>query len=86
PAKAVYSASNKAVSDVDIKRTLGGDLYLALTEIDINNNNLINLRILIKPLINWIWIGSGLMVIGAILVLIAMVGRRQTVVRYGESG
>ena len=75
PAKAVYSASNQAVSEVDIRRTLGGDIYLALTEVDMTNN-LINLRVLIKPLINWIWIGSGLMVIGAVLALLPMLSRR----------
>ncbi|MHC5121013.1 MAG: heme lyase CcmF/NrfE family subunit, partial [Planctomycetota bacterium] len=79
PAKAVYSASNQSVSEVDIRRTLGGDLYLALTEMDLANER-INLRVLIKikPLINWIWIGSGLMVSGAVLALAAM-GRRRRV-------
>ena len=76
PAKAVYSASNQSVSEVDIRRTLGGDLYLALTEMDLADKR-INLRVLIKPLINWIWIGSGLMVMGAALALIAMGGRRR---------
>jgi cytochrome c-type biogenesis protein CcmF len=76
PAKAVYSASNQSVSEVDIRRTLGGDLYLALTEMDLANKR-INLRVLIKPLINWIWIGSGFMVIGATLALIATGGRRR---------
>jgi cytochrome c-type biogenesis protein CcmF len=85
PAKAVYAPSNQAVSEVDIRRTLGGDLYLALTEVDVKNN-MINLRVLIKPLINWIWIGSTLMVIGAVLVLIAMVSRQKPVIRNGESG
>jgi cytochrome c-type biogenesis protein CcmF len=75
PAKAVYSASNQSVSEVDIRRTLGGDLYLALTEMDLANQR-INLRALIKPLINWIWIGSGLMVTGAAVAFIAM-GRRR---------
>jgi cytochrome c-type biogenesis protein CcmF len=76
PAKAVYSASNQSVSEVDIRRTLGGDLYVALTELDMANKR-INLRVLIKPLINWIWIGSGLMVMGAALALVTMGGRRR---------
>ena len=68
PARAVYTASGKAVSEVDIHRTLAGDLYLALTDLD-SSSKLINLRILIKPLINWIWIGSTVMIVGAVLVL-----------------
>lgn len=70
PAKAVYRPSGKAVSEVDIRRTLGGDLYLALTQVD-TNTEMINMRVLIKPLINWIWIGSIIMVIGAALVMTA---------------
>ena len=73
----------KGIADSDdlelghIKRSLGGDLYLALTEIDINTK-LINLRVLIKPLINWIWIGSILMVLGSVFILIAFCGSAKT--------
>lgn len=70
PAKVIYNASGKVVSEVDIHRTLAGDLYLALTDLD-SSSKLINLRILIKPLINWIWIGSTVMILGTILVLIS---------------
>jgi len=69
PTRAVYTASGKAVSEVDVHRTLAGDLYLALTDLD-SSSKLINLRILIKPLINWIWIGSTVMILGTLLVLI----------------
>jgi cytochrome c-type biogenesis protein CcmF len=74
PAFAFYGGSDKRTSEVDIRRTLAGDLYLALTDVD-STTKLINLTIFIKPLINWIWIGSGLMVIGALLVFAAVVAR-----------
>ncbi len=70
PARAFYSASGKNVGEIDIRRTLAGDLYLALTEVD-NNQKLINLLIMIKPLINWIWIGSFVMVLGTLAVLLS---------------
>lgn len=70
PAKAFYGASKKNVSEIDIRRTLAGDLYLALTEVD-NSQKLINLHIMIKPLINWIWIGSFVMVLGTLAVLLS---------------
>ena len=75
PAKAYYSASKKNVSEIDIRRTLAGDLYLALTEVD-NSRKLINLHIMIKPLINWIWIGSFVMVLGTLAVLISSFKRK----------
>jgi cytochrome c-type biogenesis protein CcmF len=71
PAKAFYPSSNKWVSEIDVRRRLGGDLYLALTDADINQK-LINLRIMVKPLINWIWIGSTVMCVGAAMVLLAL--------------
>ncbi len=74
PALALYSQSGKRTSEVDIRRTLRSDLYVALTEVD-GGSRLINLTIFIKPLINWIWIGSALMVLGTALVLAAGLGR-----------
>ncbi|HEG43293.1 MAG TPA: heme lyase CcmF/NrfE family subunit [Phycisphaerales bacterium] len=75
PSKAVYAASKKAVSEVSIRRTLASDLYLALTDVN-HTNDLINLRILINPLINWIWIGGIVMVIGTSMVLTALYTRK----------
>jgi len=75
PAKAVYSASGKAVSEVDIRRTLREDLYLALTEVDAGSK-LINLRVMVKPLINWIWIGSIVVLLGTVVVLISFYKRK----------
>ncbi len=77
PALAFYGQSDKRTSEVDIRRTLAGDLYLALTEVD-TATRLINLTIFIKPLINWIWIGSGLMVLGTALVLATGLGRTRS--------
>ena len=71
PAKAVYSPSGKSVSEIDIRRTLAGDLYLAVTDVNVSAR-MINLRIMVKPLINWIWIGSGLMTAGAMTVIVAL--------------
>ena len=68
-------ASRKNVSEIDIRRTLAGDLYLALTEAD-NSQKLINLHIMIKPLINWIWIGSFVMVLGTVAVLLSSFKRK----------
>ncbi|MDH4203490.1 MAG: cytochrome c biogenesis protein CcsA [Phycisphaerae bacterium] len=76
PAKAVYSAGGKAVSEVDIRRTLGSDVYLALMDVDIASK-MINLRAMVKPLINWIWIGSTLMVMGAGIVILNLVVSRK---------
>jgi len=75
PAKAIYSASRQSISEVDVRRTLGSDLYLAIENID-SARGLISLRIMIKPLINWIWIGSFVMVLGTLMVLLSPYRRK----------
>jgi len=80
PSQAYYSRSDKRTSEVAIRRTLAYDLYLALTEVD-NTSGLINLNVLFKPLINWIWIGSIVSVLGVGLILISSYSRRTAVAR-----
>jgi len=76
PSIAFYNQSGKRTSEVDIRRTLAGDLYLAVTEVD-RAKELINLTVFVKPLINWIWIGSVLLVLGAGLVLASLFGNNR---------
>ena len=77
PSQSVYSDSGKRTSEVDIRRSLGGDLYLALNEADITNK-IINLNVMIKPLIDWIWIGCIVSIFGTILVLVSSYLRKKT--------
>ncbi len=85
PSQAYYSRSDKRTSEVDIKRTLTYDLYVALTMVD-GSRDLINLNILIKPLINWIWIGSVVSVLGATLVLISFYRRKTAPLQSEDKG
>lgn len=77
PSQAVYHDSGKRTSEVDIHRTLAGDLYLALADMDVKSE-LINLNVLVKPLVDWIWIGSIISMFGAVLVLISNYSRKTT--------
>jgi cytochrome c-type biogenesis protein CcmF len=83
PSQAVYGGSGKRTSEVDIDRTLARDLYIALTDLNVNSE-MINLHVLTKPLINWIWIGSIISVFGTILVLVSFYGRKTTDPRMKE--
>ena len=78
PAQAVYNITGKRTSEVDIRRTLACDLYLALTDVDADSQR-IGLQVLVKPLINWIWIGSCVMVLGTLAVLYALYQPKQRV-------
>ncbi|MFC1781338.1 heme lyase CcmF/NrfE family subunit [Planctomycetota bacterium] len=77
PSQAVYSDSGKRTSEVDIKRSLASDLYLALNEVDLTGE-IINLNVMVKPLINWIWIGCIVSVFGTIIVLTSFYQRRKS--------
>jgi cytochrome c-type biogenesis protein CcmF len=77
PAKAFYSTGDNSTSEVAIRRTLLSDFYVALVEVD-NNTELINLKILIKPLINWIWIGACVLLAGVVMVVFSLGGLWKT--------
>ena len=70
PSQAFYGPE-KSTKEVDIKRTLAYDFYVALEQFD-RSTQLINLVVLVKPLINWIWIGSMISILGTALVLISL--------------
>ncbi len=74
PSRAVYPASGQNTSEVDVRRTLAGDLYLALTYVDPRTEQ-IKLTAMVKPLINWIWIGSIISVLGTALVIVTIRSR-----------
>ncbi len=70
PSLVWHQRRDQTTSEVDVHRSLAGDLYLALLAVD-QQKQLINLRVLIKPLINWMWAGCIIMVGGAGLVLLS---------------
>ena len=80
PSRAFYTSSDKPTTEVDVRRTLASDLYAALLNVD-TRSELINLKVLIKPLINWIWIGSITSMLGVGLVLISFYRRKTTVAK-----
>ena len=69
PKRDIYSPK-RSYGDPHIHRTLAGDLYVALTGLE-RSGELIVIRILIKPLINWLWLGSIVMVLGCVLAILA---------------
>ena len=78
PSKAFYDKSEKPTSEVAIDRTLGRDVYIALDAVD-QTRGIARLKVLINPLINWIWLGSTISMLGTILVLISFYKKKQTV-------
>ncbi len=55
------------VTEVSLHSTLKEDLYVSL--IGLAEDGLASLQILISPLVSWIWVGSGLLFVGAMIAL-----------------
>src|SRR5262249_19699732 len=56
-------------SDLAIRRTLAEDLYLVLPQVDFSTQT-ITLQVVINPLVDWIWIGFGVLAVGTMIALL----------------
>ena len=69
PERRLYHASRQPTSRVDVRNRLGGDVYLVYAGQSSDGANPI-VQVYINPLVNWIWIGSFLLVLGTLVALI----------------
>jgi cytochrome c-type biogenesis protein CcmF len=85
--KRQYTNRNtQPMTEVGIQSILREDLYLILSAMNDTNGALnnqpgsqgIDLQVLIKPLVNWIWIGCFMLAIGTVIALWPSVDRRRT--------
>jgi cytochrome c-type biogenesis protein CcmF len=67
PEKRVYFVEQQPASIPSVYSTLGEDLYVVLTAIEPDGSA--TLKIYRNPLVNWIWIGGAVLVLGALLIL-----------------
>ncbi|TNF23095.1 MAG: heme lyase CcmF/NrfE family subunit [Rhodobacteraceae bacterium] len=70
PERRNYPVARSQTTESAIRHTLAGDLYAAISEPAAENTgNAWTLRILYEPLVNFIWIGSFMLVLGGALSL-----------------
>jgi len=69
PEKRVYAKSEdgQPTTEVALWRRLEHDVYLVLNNFE---GSTINLKIQINPLINWIWLGFGVLALGTFIVML----------------
>lgn len=60
-----YMLESPWVTEVAIRSNLKEDLYVILASLD--EDGLAAFQIVINPLVNWIWIGSGVMLMGTVI-------------------
>jgi cytochrome c-type biogenesis protein CcmF len=67
PAKRVYNRSGSVMTEASVRPSLFSDLYVSLGEPLNNELTTWAVRLYYKPFINWLWLGSLLMVVGGFL-------------------
>jgi cytochrome c-type biogenesis protein CcmF len=60
---------SEPTTEVALRRTITDDLYLVLAGYD-PQTQIAEFKIIINPLVNWIWLGVGIMLIGTIVALL----------------
>jgi cytochrome c-type biogenesis protein CcmF len=66
PEKSVYSGQNQPTTDVAIHTNFKEDLYVILAGYE---KDLATFKVLVNPLVVWIWIGGGIMVLGTLVIV-----------------
>ncbi len=67
PEKRFYTdQNNQPHSEVILKSSLNKDLYIVLGSVDVNTNRA-TIKIRINPMVNWVWIGTLFLIIGALI-------------------
>ncbi len=70
PAKWAYRRhENEPTTEVAIRRTPGEDLYAVLGGFDLADQS-VTLQLVVNPLVNWIWMGFGIMALGTGIALL----------------
>jgi len=67
PEKSLYRGQNQPTTDVAIHTNFKEDLYVILAGYD---KDLATFKVLVNPLVVWLWIGGGIMVLGTIVVVL----------------
>jgi len=68
PVKEYYPASDQTWTRVDLYSTLAGDVYVSLLGYT-DAGSSVTIRAEINPLVGWLWIGGGILVVGGLITL-----------------
>jgi cytochrome c-type biogenesis protein CcmF len=79
-----YRVSDQPVPTPDVKSSIKGDLYVNLMAFEANGANA-TIKVIVEPLVPWIWFGGLVIVIGAIIGMFHS-GRRAVPVRTAVAG
>jgi cytochrome c-type biogenesis protein CcmF len=67
PALEKYGSRNELVARPSVRSMPSGDVMLALLELPQGPDDPVSLRVVVQPLVMWLWVGGGLMALGTAL-------------------
>ncbi|MGF1595776.1 MAG: heme lyase CcmF/NrfE family subunit [Acidimicrobiales bacterium] len=70
PSITTFRQAGGVVPTPSVRSGLREDVFLVLDELPQRADDAIRLRIVIRPMVSWIWTGGGLMAVGTILALV----------------
>lgn len=76
PQRRFYKASQQPISHVAIHQSLAEDLYVVLAGRDQGTGKDV-IEVFVNPLVDWVWIGGAIMVLGTLLALIPSRAERE---------
>lgn len=70
PQRDIYLDMGLAVTQPSMRSSLAKDIYAILVDFDAETQNAATFRLYINPLVNWLWIGVGVMTLGTLVALL----------------
>ncbi len=78
PARTQFKQMGTPVATPSVRAGFTEDLFLVLDQIPPDTSGPIRLRVIIRPMISWLWAGGGLMALGTLLAIFPGKRRRGT--------
>jgi cytochrome c-type biogenesis protein CcmF len=69
PEKRLYKSSQQPSSEVALRSTLREDLYVVFKGQSVDGTKSV-IQVYLNPLVQWLWIGGGILVLGTIMAMI----------------
>ena len=70
PAITQYPTFGRPIATPSVATSLVDDVYLSLVAIPEENSDVVVVRVLVEPLVGWIWVGGFVIAAGSVLAIV----------------
>jgi len=79
PQRQIYFNMGLAITQPSVKSSLAKDIYAILVEFTPGTQDQATFRLYVTPLVNWLWIGVGVLTVGAMVAILPKSRKQQEV-------